>query len=90
MTVPDAGVEALGLLVILKKGADFEVVVIDSTGHRRPEWIDTLLGLGAPAHDLKPGAWKPPEGWENWVRDVLGRIREEGKVVGVASFVLTN
>lgn len=88
LEVGGGGEAATGLLVVLKRGAEFIPVVMDAAGCRRPEWADLIVGPEARVSDLHPAAWHPPEGWADRVRARVHELRDEGKPVCLAAFHL--
>jgi ATP-dependent helicase HepA len=84
LALPGAGVAAFGLVVVLKIGAEFVVHILDTNGVAHPEWDPLLFGRGARAVDIHPGQWNPPEGYDDWVRQVMQVARDVGRPVGVA------
>lgn len=84
----ETGHSAIGLIVVLKRGPEFDIHILDSTGQPHPEWYPFLLERGARVRDLHPGHWNPPEGFDDWVRQVVQVVRQSGKPVALAGFQL--
>lgn len=89
LELPGAGVESVGLLAVIKKGPAFETILIDIAGQLHPEWETRIIGGNAAAVDIHPGQWTPPEGWDDWVRQVVHLLGGRGKIVGLAGLHLT-
>ncbi len=88
VTSRGTGVDASGLLLLIKKGADHQSLIIDAEGRPHPEWARFLSRGWKGLADLKPGAFERPEGWDEWVRGCFGAAGGMGKVVGVVAFRL--
>ena len=83
------GLHAMGLIVVLKKGAEFDIHILDADGQPHPEWHRFLLDPAARVRDLHPGHWSPPDGFDDWVRQVVQVVRPSGKPMALAGFQLT-
>lgn len=86
LTADGTGVSAAGLLIVIKKDAQFHSIVIDTGGRPHPEWEEWLTG--GTAMSLNPNLFPLPEGWGDWIRNCFAVIREQGKPVAAAAFVL--
>ncbi len=92
--VPHAGTAGVGIVGVVKRGADFRLLVVDLEGRRRPEWADYFLEEGARRLDGDARRWgltDDPEtrrAWADRVRSLLHPMQSEGKLVGAAAFRL--
>jgi ATP-dependent helicase HepA len=88
MNIAGTGMTGEGLAVIVKRDSDFEAIVVDFEGNRRPEWAPFFTeeqGCRSPA---TPTDWglTDTEGWAHRVRELLYPLQSEGKLVGAAAF----
>jgi ATP-dependent helicase HepA len=88
LVAADTGIDAIGLIVVLKRGSEFDIHILDADGQPHPEWNQFLLEPGAKVRELHPGHWNPPEGFDEWVRNVVQVVRGAGKPVALAGFRL--
>ncbi|MBK8230958.1 MAG: DEAD/DEAH box helicase family protein [Candidatus Eisenbacteria bacterium] len=79
---------AHGLLLVLKRGATFEMVPIDLEGRVRNEWLPILRGESGRLTDLHPSRWNPPESFADLARAVLQHARQQATPVALAGVEL--
>jgi len=90
-TISGAGIEGEGFGALLRRGPEIEAVVVDATGHRRPEWTPFLLEEPGRRKEALPADWglstKPVrEAWAERVRALLYPLQSEGRLAAVAAF----
>lgn len=91
--VENAGEEGEGLAALVKHGAEFEAIVVDAAGRRRPEWAGYFLEEARLRREAAPGDLslirdRDPGEWAEFVRETLYPLQQEGKLVGLAVFRL--
>ena len=89
LSVDGTGIEASGLLIVIKKDAEFHSLVVDTAGHLHPEWEEWLVGETALPKSVNPAHFPVTEGWGDWIRNCFQVVREQGKPVAAAAFVLS-
>jgi ATP-dependent helicase HepA len=77
--------EVFGLLALYKRGADFEVVVVDRHGRPRPDLAERLTARGVVTEPVEAKKWTAQAGWAKAVHRMAAAL-PEGKPQAVAAF----
>ena len=92
LEIPGTNAEGAGVVAFVKRGADFEAVVLDLEGNRRPEWAHYFTDETVRKREGDPVSWGlagNPEALNAWAalcRRLLEPVAREGKLVAVAAF----
>jgi len=80
--------EVFGILAIYRKGADFEVVAVDSQGSPRPDLASRLAGRGVLTEPVEGKKWTAQANWGKVVRRMASALAEwpEDKLQALAAF----
>jgi ATP-dependent helicase HepA len=87
MEIEGTGIEGEGLAVVVKRGSEFEAIVVDLGGRRHPEWSRFIVeepGSRRPASSTEWGM--DVDAWAARVRELLYPLQSEGKLVAAAVF----
>ena len=93
LEVHGTGVTGAGVLAMVKRGAEFEALVVDIRGRRHPEWARFFTEERGARREGDPLSWglAGPEAMAAWApraRELLHPLQREGKLVAAAAFRL--
>jgi hypothetical protein len=78
--------EGGGLLGLFKDGAAWRAVVVDLSGHARPDWADPLLEALPHARAARPDEWGLGPSAADGLRALGERLDSPGTLVAAALF----
>jgi ATP-dependent helicase HepA len=93
LEVRGTGVTGGGVLAMVKRGAEFEAVVVDLKGRRHPEWARFFTEERGARREGDPLSWglagaEALAAWAPRARELLHPLQREGKLVAAAAFRL--
>jgi ATP-dependent helicase HepA len=77
--------DLFGLLALYKRGAGFEVIVVDSQGRPRTDLAERLTARGVVTEPVEAKKWTGQAGWAKVIRRMAAAL-PEGKPQAVAAF----
>ncbi len=78
--------DVFGLLVIYKRGVDFEVVAVDGRGAQRPDLAHLLCARGVDYEHVRARGWTAQPSWERGIRKLAAGLPEGEVPHAVAAF----
>ena len=86
--LPGSGFEGVGVLSVVKTGAQFEISVHDLHGSPRQDWKAALVPRLGDVVEIRAALWTEP-GWDDAVRRVFSRFDPKGDLAAVAGVRLS-
>lgn len=83
------GPAGFGVAAVYKEGPAFEVVVVDASGNRRPEWAAMLTRRPLRTRRVKPDAWVSRPEWADTIRAVASRLDPRRRPLAVAAVLVS-
>ena len=82
------GPGGFGLAAVYKEGPEFEVVVVDASGTRRPEWATLLERRPLRTRRVKAEAWISRPEWSGTIRAMATRLDPRRRPLAVAAVLV--
>jgi ATP-dependent helicase HepA len=82
------GPGGFGLAAVYKEGPEFEVVVVDASGTRRPEWAAMLSRRPLRTRRVKAEAWTSRPEWAGTIRAMATRLDPRRRPLAVAAVLV--
>jgi ATP-dependent helicase HepA len=82
------GPAGFGVAAVYREGPEFEVVVVDSSGNRRPEWGAMLTRRPLRTRRVKADVWISRPEWADTIRTVAARLDPRRRPVAVAAVLV--
>ena len=87
MEIEGTGFEGEGLAVVVKRGSEFEAIVVDLEGRRQPEWAPFVIDEPGNRRPVSLADWGADDNdHAGRVRALLYPLQSEGKLVAAAVF----